>query len=717
MKSHARHLTAALLSSALPFAALSCKKEDAASSAAQASSSSSAAASSGSSVEVSASAWGFAARLPRSTEGFVALYRASDLVEGFLGSNWMKKLSSHPAVGQQIQAMLASFESDPQAKEVIGLLKEVAGKEVVFAVGDGFTANVQKLASAVVPVFKTAFLASMQKQFKPAAEAGAASLSGPGDLLKELSPQQIGQMVSALVEADVPSFLMAVKAGAVKEKLDAMFKQGLGSLPPEMKQVVDEGSFKLDGKYDFQSLTFKVSKLPVPDDVASAELQQFTAMMGSAEKAKAVLAKAKTKTVEVSWGWVDDSLVISLGKDHSHVKLASLADSVLSLPEVSVRAGAWQAKKPLSLAYISKATNHALGEAFGGIMGTLISLAEAGADKAPFPIAPIIADMKKLDARSKEIWPNDPDAIVASSWWDGGLHVEGFGGAKPRGMDASKPLTYGSLAGPTTLFLAESRINEAESDKTYAFVEEAASTLYGSFQKNILPKLPDEQKNQITMAAGMGVGMIQAVWKNFQQFRASLGGESAVLVNLDGTMPPLPNLPADLKDAKFPRVVVVSDLKDRAKLAESWKGIGGTIGLALSLAKMPATDPVEMKDGDLTTWGYKLPMDTGDLWPHTGVSGTRWLFGTSPSFTKTIAAKAAAAAGPPSGAHVHINFDALWTMAEDFISRIPAEGANQKEMMTSVLPFLRALGELDARCGEDKGAAHHHLFLHITDLK
>ena len=219
------------------------------------------------------------------------------------------------------------------------------------------------------------------------------------------------------------------------------------------------------------------------------------------------------------------------------------------------------------------------------------------------------------------------------------------------------------------------------------------------------------------MAAGMGVGMIQAVWKNFQQFRASLGGESAVLVNLDGTMPPLPNVPAELKDAKFPRVVVVSDLKDRAKLAESWKGIGGTIGLALSLAKMPATDPVEMKDGDLTTWGYKLPMDTGDLWPHTGVSGTRWLFGTSPSFTKTIAAKAAAAVGPPSGAHVYINFAALWTMAEDFFGRMPAERAQEKEMITSVLPFLRSLSELDARCGEDKGAAHHHLFLHITDLK
>jgi hypothetical protein len=719
MKPRLLHYTSALLIGAAPLFITSCGKDESSASGGGASKSgASASASSASTGEVSASAWGFAARLPKTTEGFVAFYRSAEMVEGFLGSNWFKKLTSLPPVAPQWESVKSNFASNPQAKEALALAREIAGKEAVFVLGEGATESGVQLATALAPLLKVAFMSGMQTGIKRAAEGGEAVPTGPafGEVLANLPPEQIAEIVNGLVEVDVPPLLAAVKAGSVREKIDAFMNQALASMPPEAQQKIEKENFGVGGN-KFQSLKVTLSKA-MPPEVQEGMKQQLAGMLGDPAKGAAAAEKVLAKTIEASWGWVDDYLVLGIGKDHSHVRLATLADSVLSLPEVAPRAAAWQDKNPVMLSYVSQETNRALGGMFGGIMGTLASLAEAAKAGAPFPLDPLIADLRKLDVRAKEIWPNDPDAAVSAAWWDAGMNVEVFGGPKPRAFDASKPLTYESLAGPATMLLYNSRVNEAESDKTFAFVGEAADTLYSSFQKNILPNLPDEQKTQIGLGAGMAVGMVQAVWNNFQAFRASLGAESAVLVNLDGTMPPLPDVPAELKDMKVPRMLMVSELKDREKLTAAWKGIGDIIGGLIAMTKAPLSPtPAEKKEGDVTMWGWELPMPLGDHWPHFAVAGNHWYAGTSPTFTTETAAKAPAASGPSSGMHLKVNFAALWTMVDNLVSRIPAEGAEQKAMMTEVLPLLRSLSELDARCGAVSGTAHHQITIRMSDAK
>ena len=131
---------------------------------------------------------------------------------------------------------------------------------------------------------------------------------------------------------------------------------------------------------------------------------EFSSMTGDPVKGAALAEKVLAKTIELSWGWVDDYFVFAIGKDHSHVKLASAADSVLHVPEVSSRAAAWQAKKPLSLGYVSQKTARALTEVFGGMTDTLISLVELGAGQSPIPLDGIIADLRK---RYLPILPSD----------------------------------------------------------------------------------------------------------------------------------------------------------------------------------------------------------------------------------------------------------------------------------------------------------------------
>ncbi len=719
MKLRILHYTSALALAAVPVAFTSCGKDESTAGSSKSGSSSSSAASASGSTEVSASSWGFAARLPKTTEGFIAFYRTSDMVEGFLASNWFKKLTSLPPVAAQWEMVKDNFTNNPQAKEALSLAKEIAGKEAVFVLGEGFTDIAGNFAGAIAPVLKAAFMSGMQSGMKRAAEGtegGAAGTPSLGSILTSRPPEQIAKVITDLADVEFPPLLAAVKAGAVREKIDGFFTQAVESMPPEAQDKIEKSSFGVNG-VKFQSLKVTLSKVmpPAEQEAMKAQLGQ---MLGDPAKAAEVSDKLLAKTIEASWGWVDDYLVLGLGRDHSHVKLATLADGVLSLPEIAPRAAAWQDKKPVMLSYLSQETGRALGGIFGGLMGTLAALAEGAKDGAPFPLDPVIADLKKLDARAKEVWPNDPDATVAAAWWDGGVNAEVFGGPKPRAFDSSKPLTYGSFAGPATVLLYNSRVNEAESDKTYAFLAEAAETLYGSFQKNILPNLPDEQKTAIGVTAGMAVGMVEGVWKNFQEFRSALGAESAVLVNLDGTMPALPSVPAELKDMKVPRVVMVSELKDRAKLTTAWKGIGDIIGGLIAMAQVPVSPtPAEKTEGDVTMWGWELPMDLGDIWPHFAVAGERWYAGTSQSLTKEIAAKAPAASGASSGMHMKVNFAALWTMMENLVSRIPEDGAQQKAMMNELLPLFRSLSELDARCGAVSGTAHHQVTIRVTDAK
>ncbi|HEX2749512.1 MAG TPA: hypothetical protein VHM91_16000 [Verrucomicrobiales bacterium] len=722
MKHRTRLYSAALLLSATPLLTVSCgKKEEPGAQAGATSGNKAEVISAGSPAPVSVSTWGFAARLPKSTEGFTAVYRLGDLVTGLKNSGFLKKVFSMPAVAKEISMdkIETAWDNNADLKEAASLFQ----KEVVVAMPEGFTENVLKFAKLLAPV---------PKGFAAAAEFNAAELQKaagtPGNrsfsqksawdgVVEEYQkPETIAFAVGVVADADVPPLLIALNAGSARTAIDDKLKSAMAALPPEAAKMLEPGSFKVDGKYEFQTLKLTASKA-MPPEAAEGVKAQLGQLLGDPAKGAAAAEKLLAKTVEFSWGWVDDTLVLAIGKDHSHVKMVAASEGVLSLPELSSRAAAWQGKSPVSLSYSSLKTNQAVADALRGLKETIFVMMQSGAGTSPIPLGGLIADLKKLSARADELWPLKVTASAAAAWWDGGLHVESFGGFVTDAYDSSKPLTYGSLAGPATVLLSEGRVNEAASNKAFAFLEEAAGTLWTSFQTNIKPNLPPDAQTGVSMGESV-LPLVKETWKNLQIFRSALGSESALLVNLDGTMPPLPNVPEELKSMKFPRILAVSDLKDRAKLGEAWSGFSKVFEAltALTTGAKGTPEPVEKKEGALTLWGLPLPNDQGDLWPHTAVSGTRFYIGTSPPFTKEISAKTPAPSGPPSGSHVHVNLKAVWDFAATAISLSPAQ-PEQKQHMTDAFQLLSVFDQFDARAGDDKGDTHIQLFIGVKDLK
>lgn len=725
MKSKTLHIAAGLLLSTAPFSLLSCKKSE--SSAAPAENPAAETSAPAPSTVNDPSSWGFAARLPKNTEGFIALYNAGSLVQSLLNSNWFKKVKTQKAFGAEIEAGLSQLESDPQASVVLSLVKEIAGKEIVFVLSEGASAQLTQYSDVSgAEIFGWVF-SGVGAEFPMLMDGDPPPPESIGDSLPpKIQPSDaVGSEVpfgrdarlkfmefAAKVEA--PPLMLAVKAVSAKAQIDKFITEALAALPAEVRAVVEEGTFTVGDGIEFKSLAFSAAKMPVKLGAAEAELKEMTEHLGSEKKAADMIASIRLKKAVAAWGWVGDYLVLSLGKDHSHVKFSAPGDSVLSTNEMSSRVAEWQAKKPFALGYLSQAATRNFNG--GSVVNTLVSIVELAAGQSPIPLAPLIADMKKLGGRYLEVSPNDADAIATAAWWDGGLQAESYGGAKPRSFDSSKPLSLTGLAGPTTIMSATSRVNEAERDKTFTFLEEISATVWESYQKNIKPGLPQEMAAQTGLAEAIGIPMIKNLWKGIQDFRGSLGSESVLMVDLDGAMPALPNMPPNMEDIKIPRILFASELKDPAKLSASWKGLGDLMGSVIALSEAPIDPkPTEKKDGDLTSWGWDLPMDLGDIWPHAAVSSNRWFLGTSPSLTKAAAGAAPAASGPAVGAHLRVNFTPLWKFAAALLPMSPTNGPGEMEAAEGVLGLIQAVSELTATTGESAGMSHTKLHVVIKD--
>lgn len=656
------------------------------------------------------SAYGLAARLPKDTEGFVSFYHLRDLWDGFFKSNFYKKVMSNEMLVREMNLddILREWENNGEVREYAKLAANVFGNEVMITLPAGFT---DKLAAILkqVPSLQGAYI-------------NARMPSRAGDAPSERSMKAMLPVVEAVSNLEVPPFTLSFKAGASRDMLKGLINQGLKEIPEKVMSKLDRSTFELSGGYSFDRVVLKVEKV-VPEKAQADMKRELVRATGDDAKGAALAGKLLAKTVELAWGWVDDYFVLSLGTDHNHLKFGTAIDSILTHPDVAARAAQFAAKNPLSFSYASQKANRTLGE-FGGLLKTLIDLAgSAKSAGAPFPMEDIVAELRKLDAKADAIWPNDPDAAVGAAWWDGGLHAEAFGGSKPRSFDNSKPLTFGSLASDKTLVLYESRTNRPYRDKVFTWFEEFAASVAGIYQNTVKPALPPDARQKSAMGEMIALPMVKELWKSFQAFRAAMGEESALLVNLDGAMPSIPqaNIPPEVvAKGKIPRLAWMSELKDRAKLTESWNGLKTIISSAAAIASAQGgfnikTEPVTKKEGNVELWGFELPMETGDVWPHTAVSGDRWFFGSSPSFTKELAGKTPAPHGPACGSHCQINLNALWNFGDAWSALIPC-GPQEREQIAFALSMARALGGLDCRCGEENGQSHDSIHIAIKDL-
>lgn len=672
--------------------------------------------------------YGFAARLPKDVEMFSDSYRLHELWASVAKSKWAATLVDLLKKEPEANQMLERWNTDPGIQKGKEMAEAFLGNEFFTAGTAGVSANLGPWVE-----FGQQFI----ELYYQAAITGGMLGGNPADTQKAMMrmfKDNADELLPKAVKLEIPPLLMGFKAGKVRAEFDAFIKQGLdsGNLPP----FVESSTFKVADKYSFQSLSIMVRKA-VPPSAEEGMVAQLKELVGDEAKAKSLVAALMAKHFEVSWGWVDDYLVISLGSDHAHVKLASSeADSALSIPDVAARAAMFAGKQPIGIEYYSKALfdqlSHPmeLAAPFAKITESIKGII------APAALASMNADVKRFEGKVQALFKVVNSSQVSVSYVDGGLRADLFGGPRSANAKPSQPLAFSTLATPTTVMSLIANDSSGESVKTGELIEEGASMVWGWYKTHGAAMMPEDGKQQAAMMEAMAVPMVKDLWKSMTLLGTAFGDNLAMLVDLNGAMPPVPGAPKTaLEGGKIPRAALVMDIKNRAALSEAWKGFEKLVKQGIALVPQgadapPIPEPQMRKEGDVEIHYVELPVKMGDLLPHIAISKDKWILSTSPTYSVELA-KLPTAGTTKADGEMTMSFGAIANFADHWVklassnpSDFFAGKTDEIEMFQKVKPMIevginlvRAIKSASIQMGEEGGKTHATMSLLVEDLK
>jgi hypothetical protein len=258
--------------------------------------------------------YGFVARLPKDVETFGSSYHLHELWMGLANSKWAATLLELPPI--KANAEFTRFReqwNSEQGQQIRTILEGLYGQEVTVAMPAGFTAKLQPW----LKVFGIYQQKAIEAYFMMSMGGGAPNPDKIQQMIKDAAPE----LIPALTECEVPPFVIAFKASKIRQIVDAGAKQLMEKVGSELPPAFEPGQFKLADKFDFQSITVNVKKLAAQFQEAQVEAK-LKELLGDEAKAKAAMDAIVSKRVEVAWGWVDEYLLISIGTNHDHLKLA-----------------------------------------------------------------------------------------------------------------------------------------------------------------------------------------------------------------------------------------------------------------------------------------------------------------------------------------------------------------------------------------------------------
>jgi hypothetical protein len=149
-------------------------------------------------------------------------------------------------------------------------------------------------------------------------------------------------------------------------------------------------------------------------------------------------------------------------------------------------------------------------------------------------------------------------------------------------------------------------------------------------------------------------------------FGGGLGHESALVVDLSGTMPAIPGVPQTVVDeAKFPRISMIAPVTDRAKLAASWQKMNTTTtNILAKISEMTGEDipmqkPISSDKDGFTTWFFSMPFFNDDFMPSVTVGDKWFAASTSKNQALDLVRKADKGGETRNGLWFSVNFNAL----------------------------------------------------------
>lgn len=586
-----------------------------------------------------AATYGFAAQTPKDVEAFVSVYGIKKLWHDLKASKAMASIRLNTSLQGQAAANPFLQGVVDQSKLLAGfqnlkhLLGDILGEEtfVIFAPGSAERLKVCRDISNAIRIenFKLRMTSALSTK-------------------KE---DQIAPLIGIYKNYGFSLHLPPMIFGGKVLTQKAALKQQLDLLEKNLPAGVEVTTFQLNGNLPFRSLVFRMSKLLPPDN--QEKLKQFIgSRFPDPREAEDVFQSLMARKIEIAYGFSGDYLLVSVGGNHDHLKLASnFGDSLLSRPEMSV-AAKFTGKPVLSLSWADKAFSALYVQTYN--FSSLYSRYKKDLDTAMPGIdsKKLEADLARIDEKGSKAFPGDVDPVVGITYRDHGISSETYGGPKLHLFKADKPLKFAALPSESTFFWMDFRRDPAVRDAAVDWFEDIVSTGYDVFKTAGMPNLPDRERLGFAMFQNLALPKVIELYRiTRDQFFKSFGSEAAMAVDLGGEMPKIPMIPQPvLENGKMLRLAVIKEVQDRKLLAQSWESyfkLAKDVALLIpQTSQMPGglPEPKSMTENGVTVSYYPLPIATGDLLPNIAATDSAMVMSTSLKYSVDLAKAASAPA-------------------------------------------------------------------------
>lgn len=416
-------------------------------------------------------------------------------------------------------------------------------------------------------------------------------------------------------------------------------------------------------------------------ELMKADRKQMDEMIDPATVDKLIAAIEKKDLVVLS-GTLGDYAVLYIGGSTDDMNFATdTAGSIVSTDALAF-ADPYASKELAAVIYGQKAALDTLIATAGGLsdMTTGIRDGLAGSEGLgdTRDLETLLRMVGEREAALRKLAVTDSMGLVA--FFEEGLKIETQGGTDNGAFDWKTPNKLASLGkSDDVAVFANMTADAAYDEKARAYVEALMETAYTAAMKVSELKIDDEKMAQFKEGAKLFDTKFRtdavALWDAFSgDFGSGLGQESALVVDLGGSMPAIPGVPQPVVDeAKFPRVSIIAPVTDRAKLAGSWQKMNSSLTNLLKNAseltgqEIPMQKPISSEKDGFTTWFFSMPFFNDDFIPSVTVGDKWFAASTSKNQALDLIHKADKGGETRTGAWFSVNFNALRKFSEETV--------------------------------------------------
>lgn len=673
-------------------------------------------------AEERAAKFGIVKHLPKDTESFITVYNGSKTSQRFKGTKLWSLIEEASGGALDLEEELAPEEDGEAAIE--GKKPEPAAP--VEGAGD---LPKPEVAAEAPPAEEEEEVASGpgallgQEVFLATGKSTSAQTANLATLNRRSTYFQMKFLTKILLSsikedgmAELPEAMSSVQTQAIMELVKdpqsglSLFENmqmpplyvGFKTLPADREQVALQVSSMIDfmgnaedmvEPLEFERAGAKfVGYRLLGDKIAKylgEDREEMDEAIGAEVADQLIASIAKKNLIAVS-GTLGDYVILFLGTNPDDCQLVADAKDSLAATDSLAFADAYASKDLAALLYGSDAMMDTFQNSMGGLVDVVDGVRDglAGGEG--------LGDTRDLEALLQLVGEREQalsklasaDTYGLVSFFEEGMKVETFGGGDSGALDwEAKPVLGGLGESSDVVLFANFTSETAYDEKAKAYAESLVEATYAVAKK--VSEVPVESEELKQFKDGMKlfdekfrVDTLSLLEGLRGGFASGLGNESAIVVDLKGSVPTIPGIPQVLVDkGRFIRASWITPVTDRSKVSDSWDKMNeSTTKILKTISEMtqeeiPMQKPMSSEKNGYTTWFFSMPFFNDDFVPSVTV-GDKWFIASS---SKLQALELADAAGKKTtdrtGFWLSVKLDPLRSFGADWLKLVDENSA------------------------------------------